>query len=51
MEILLKIKPNEMYENMKLWENLKIYQEIRFKINSNEKNENLKFCENLQIWL
>ena len=33
MEILLKIKPNEKYENLKFCENLKIWLEILNKKN------------------
>ena len=51
LEILLKIKPNEKYENLKFCENLKIWLEILLKIKPNEKCENLNFGENLQIWL
>ena len=47
LKILLKFKPNEMYENIKFCENLKIWLEILLKIKPNEKYENLKFCENL----
>ena len=45
LEILLKFKPNEKYENLKFCENLKIWLEILLKIMPNEKYENLK------IWL
>ena len=47
LEILLKIKPNEKYENLKFCENLQIWLEILLKIKQNEKYENLKICENL----
>ena len=47
MEILLKIKPNEKYENLKFYENLKIWLEILLKTKPNEKYENLKFCSKL----
>ena len=45
MEILLKIKPNEKYENLKFCENLKIWLEILLKIKPNEKYENLNFAK------
>ena len=47
LKTLLKIKPNEKYENLKFCENLQIWLEILLKIKPNEKYENLKFCENL----
>ena len=51
LQILLKMKPNEKYENLKFCENLQICLEILLKIKPNEKYENLKFCEKLKIWL
>ena len=47
LKTLLKIKPNEKYENLKFCENLKIWLEILLKIKPNEKYENLKFFEKL----
>ena len=41
LEILLKIKPNEKYENLKFCENLQIWLEILFKIKPNEKYQSL----------
>ena len=51
LEILINIKPNQKYQNLKLLRKPQHLAGNPFKIKPNEKCENLNFCENLQIWL